>query len=110
MPEDDEVDEDGHSLATGVSNLRDLLGRYINVLSCVYKYLCWNDKDGCSGGIKVLHAAPTCWRMQTSDASSSGSHKPGTNISLLQWYCIKHYTINNKIVVEDFSNARMKHD
>ena len=29
------------------------------------------------------------------------AHKPGTNISLLQWYCIKHYTINNKIVVEN---------
>ena len=32
MPEDDEVDEDGHSLATGVSNLRGLLN---NVLCCV---------------------------------------------------------------------------
>ena len=85
---------------------------WVNVLCCVYKYLGCNDKDECSGGIKVLHAAPTCWRMQTSDASFSGSHKPGTNISLLQWYCIKHYisTIYNKIVVEDFSNARMKHD
>ena len=82
----------------------------------VYKYLGCNDKDECSGGIKVLHAAPAARHNlledadQCSDASSSGSHKPGTNISLLQWYCIKHYTIYNKIVGEDFSNARMKHD
>ena len=59
--------------------------------------------DQCNGGIKVLH--PTCWRMQRSDASSILLSLTNPELTSVCFngiaLSIIHYTINNKIVVEN---------